>query len=100
MKTKVIFRKWNQGGDIIALFPEIPATVNPAHCLSYEHTGQHGTAHLSGVVANTRPATLGESADLARELEQIGYDLEPITRTPAGAFDLRRVEITRYYSAA
>jgi hypothetical protein len=100
MKTKVIFRKWKGTGDVIALFPEVPGTVNPAHCLSYERHGQHGAAHLAGVIANTRPASPEESADLARELERIGYELEPVTRTPGNAWDTRRVEISRYHSAA
>ncbi len=43
-ETKVIFRKWpkSQGGGVIALFPQLPASYSGHMCESYEHIGQHG----------------------------------------------------------
>ena len=77
-KTKVIFRKWNkeQGGEVIAVFPELPGDFNPYRtCLSYEHVGQHGAITLN-FSSWTLPASPAEYADLAKELESIGYNLD------------------------
>ena len=59
MKTKVIFRTFRKGGDVIAYFPEIPADRCPSHCMSYAHCGQHGAA-LAYWSGTTRPATPAE----------------------------------------
>lgn len=70
---KVIFRKFKDDGEIIALFPEEPGTTDPMACSSYMHVGQHGAAS-EGVVDATCPAREEEYADLLAELGQIGYD--------------------------
>lgn len=75
MKTKVIFRKW-KNGDIIALFPEEPGNHDASTCNSYEHSGQHGSAEPRYVIQATTPAKPAEYANLQRELERIGYDLD------------------------
>lgn len=96
--VKVIFRKWpaSQGGEILALFPEIPACPDGYHCQSYQHTGQHSAADLQGCIAATRPATVAESAALIRELESapFHYSLRIIARTPADAYRTRREALT------
>ena len=69
--TKVIFRKFKQGGDIIALFPE---QVNRLTVASYMHVGQHSDADYFGVISATIPATESEYANLLAELKSIGYD--------------------------
>lgn len=69
--TKVIFRKWSNG-DVIALFPEIPATDTPHHCMSYEHVGQHGAASPA-IVLDTVPAKPAEYQQLLFELRRVGY---------------------------
>ena len=53
--------------EVIALFPEIAATMNPNECLSYCHYGQHGAAMASG--HGWRLATEEEYAPLKKELE-------------------------------
>lgn len=70
---KVIFRKFKQGDDIIALFPE---QVNRANLMvgSYMHVGQHSDADYAGVIVATTPAKESEYADLLAELKSIGYD--------------------------
>lgn len=75
MSTKVIFRKL--GGEIIALFPELPGTSDPATCMSYMHTGQHAPArpYRLGI-----PATPEEYSALKAELESLGYVLEVVKR--------------------
>ena len=79
--TKVLFRKWNSGREIIALFPAIPGnTINRSnYCLSYEHLGQHGSACLD-LSPHTTPTKPHEYADLKRELEAICYSLRVVKR--------------------
>jgi hypothetical protein len=80
-RTTVVFRRWDDPtGDVIALFPEIPADINGQYCLSYEHFGQHGGADYRSVIANTVPAPAKEAARLAWELEMVGYRLQPVRR--------------------
>lgn len=76
-KTRVIFRKWDNG-DIIALFPDIP--THPGACLSYEHQGQHGGAQYKGVMQITIPAAEPEYRALQQELTHIGYILEIVDK--------------------
>lgn len=75
--TRVIFRKWRDTGEIIALFPEVIVTVGGL-CESYMQIGQHSGADYNYLVAGwygpTVPATPEEYADLLVELEEIGYD--------------------------
>jgi hypothetical protein len=78
--VKVIFRKFMaKDGEVYALFPEIPATSNPNECTVYAHHGQHGSG-LAGALPGTRLATEEEAAPLKRELERIGYKLDPVRR--------------------
>lgn len=77
-KTKVIFRKWKEDGDIIALFPELNhanGAANRGNIMSYMHVGQHGEASESLLRERSRlvTATEEEAADLKAELESIGY---------------------------
>jgi hypothetical protein len=76
----VVFRRWRDGGDIIALFPEVPADIFGRYCEAYEHIGQHGGADYHGVIQATVPVELHEAEDLAEELIRIGYRLRPIKR--------------------
>lgn len=69
--TEVVFRKFKQGGDIIALFPE---QTNRLMVGSYMHVGQHSDADYNGVISATTPATESEYAALLAELKSIGYD--------------------------
>lgn len=89
-KTLVIFRRWHDADNIIALFPEIPSDINGYYCEAYEHVGQHGGADYHGVVQASRPATDEEAASLAQELAQIGYNLQPIKRASHSIHERRR----------
>jgi len=73
-KTVVVFRKWKDNGDIIALFPNIEECHGC--CGSYEHVGQHGAADYTHCIKGTRPATPNESQSLLKELRGLGYNLE------------------------
>ncbi|MCY2987535.1 MAG: hypothetical protein NTY19_06685 [Planctomycetota bacterium] len=51
---KVVFRRWRDSGDIIALFSELPADRHGRYADSYEHIGQHGAADYLGVIPSIR----------------------------------------------
>lgn len=78
MKTKVIFRKFPDGG-IIALFPELPGTNNAGTCLNYMHEGQHGSGEAT--CNSTIPVRPKEYEDLYNELVNVvGYELIVVKR--------------------
>jgi hypothetical protein len=94
-KTRVIFRKFKKGGDIIALFPELPGTNKwYADCESYMHTGQHGAASID-IASVTKRAEPHEVAPLKKELEGIGYNLEVITKFTPQHLTARKRAIER-----
>ena len=66
--NRVIFRKWQDNGQIIAFFPD---QVNGQFIGSYMHIGQHSDAMYP---CATVPATPEEYAPLLKELVSIGYD--------------------------
>lgn len=72
MATTVIFRRW-ANGDVIALFPEIPASNDGRLCQSYEHIGQHAAADPVVVTCATTPAAPEEYGGLLNELIERGY---------------------------
>ena len=86
----VVFRKWKENGDVIALFPALPADLSGNHCDAYEHVGQHGGADYFGVIQQTTPCSSEQSADLATELRRIGYVLRPRRRASRAHHDARR----------
>lgn len=75
MKTIVVFRKFKDQGDIVALFPYEPWSGN-GDCASYQTIGQHGAADYTGCIKGSVPANESEYSSLKRELEQIGYNLD------------------------
>ena len=70
---KVIFRKFRDTQDVIALFPEIPADTNPDNFLSYQHVGQHGACSMF-INIITKPTTIEEATPLLNELKSLGYN--------------------------
>jgi len=95
-ETLVIFRRWRDSGNIIALFPELPSDYQGYFCDAYEHVGQHGGADYHGVIQATKPVSLEEAADLIRELERIGYRLKPIKRASYRHHEARRATARTY----
>ena len=90
MTDLVVFRKWRDTGDIIALFPELPSDLQGWYCDAYEHVGQHGGADFHGVIRATTPVEPEEATDLAQELTRIGYNLRPIKRASWRHHEKRR----------
>lgn len=74
MKVVVIFRRFKDGGDIIALFPKLSHNNNGL-CESYQHIGQHAGADYNYVIRASIPVKQHEYLPLAKELREIGYDL-------------------------
>jgi hypothetical protein len=77
LQTVVIFRKFKNRGDIIALFPNVPYAPQlypVTTIMSYMHLGQHGAADYYHVMDITVPAKPSEYDDLYKELVSIGYD--------------------------
>lgn len=72
--TPVLFRvdKRPECREVVAILPTLPA--NPGNFVCYAHMGQHGECSTAWLASCTRPASDKESADLARELKQVGYD--------------------------
>lgn len=73
--TPVIFRRFKDNGDVIALFPTIPSDPDGVYITSYQHVGQHGSASYHGVMVNSFPLYEPyEYAELLAELKNQGYD--------------------------
>jgi len=100
-EDKVIFRKFREGGNIVALFPEYAGSTDLQTCMSYMHIGQHSAASIGLLTSRntTRPAKPEEYADLLNELKQIGYNPKPITEVPRGAWSKRFAEVNRKKAA-
>lgn len=81
MATKVIFRKseWIDDGtmekwdEVVAVFPQEPATPDSAMMTCYAHMGQHG-ACTKDWYYKTKPAGPDEYMELWDELVRRGYD--------------------------
>jgi hypothetical protein len=92
-KTKVIFRKFTNGGDIIALFPELAGTNDyQADCLSYQHIGQHGAADCPYITTVTLLAKPEEYKSLQAELKSIGYNLAIVKRFSRKDLEARKFQ--------
>jgi len=89
-QTLVIFRRWRDTGDIIALFPELPSDCQGWFCDAYERVRQHGGADFHGVVQATKPVAVDDATDLIEELTRIGYRLKPIKRASQRVHESRR----------
>lgn len=97
MKTKVIFRKVKQEGEIIAVFPADAGDSNPYRtCSFYEHDGQHGAMSIDFMSA-TIPAKPNEYESLKAELESIGYDLRIVKRFNHKDLQERINQTKRYF---
>ena len=95
MVTRVIFRKFSEG-DIIALFPRIPGTLDYGSCAAYQHIGQHSSVDCQSVITYSKPAKPEEYRDLMEELVRIGYtELEVGKRCTYKDFQVRERQIVR-----
>lgn len=99
MTTPVIFRKWAKVGDIIALFPDIPADYAGLYCDSYMHVGQHGSANYDLILKSSVLATPEEYKELYDELVKVGYDdLKVCKRRTSKMYDEFMNEVYRLHN--
>lgn len=86
MADIVILRRWKgTRGDLIALFPEIPADEYGSEVSSYMHVGQHGAANYEHVISQTKPVLwwANDEMDFLNELQSLGYQTDVrARRTP------------------
>ena len=68
-KLNVVFRV-ESNGDVLAVFPSIPADYHGS-MLCYAHIGQHGGCSNNYYYRNTKPATPEQYAPLLNELRGI-----------------------------
>lgn len=89
LPISVVFRRWRDTGDVIALFPFLPASITQGQneCMSYMHVGQHGAAEYQHVIEATDPCdpTKNDCAALYLELQDRGYSLCVMTHEEACA---------------
>lgn len=71
-KTIVVFRIFED--QVVALFPEIPASNDSYSCSSYAHIGQHAAANYYFVIDHSKPAKPEEYKALKKELESPPYE--------------------------
>jgi hypothetical protein len=98
-KTDVVFRCDKHGdfkGVVFALFPHEVSTPDGSVTF-YTHVGQHGSADYRGCISKSRMATEQEYADLKKEMESIGYDLNIVKKQNYDKFlaDYKRVRGTK-----
>ncbi len=77
-KTDVVFRKF-KGGEIIALLVHECCGHNGG-VVSYMHIGQHSDADYNHVLSMTKIATEEEFDALKKEMENIGYQINPVKK--------------------
>ena len=90
METTIVIFRWEREGGVFALFPELPADNYGTYCTSFQHIGQHCAADYHGCIAQSRPATPAEYADLFEELELRGYHLDVRQRATPIMHERRR----------
>jgi len=82
MKTKVIYRKFKDGEEIIAVFPELSYpgfTSKKGLVMDYMFVGQHGECEYNTIMKMTTIAFPKDYEVLKAQLEDLGYDLEITT---------------------
>ena len=79
VKIDVMFRKYKDSGDILAVFPHDIADFK-YNVTCYERVGQHGAGDYNACLDLTVPALPNEYRALQRELISIGYDLNIVKR--------------------
>lgn len=94
LPTKVVFKKFKRGGDVIALFTQEPGTWDPHTCQIYQHAGQHGDMDMrhKSLLTTCPPK---EYAALKAELESIGYTLVVYQNITAGDMRIRENKLRR-----
>lgn len=86
----VVFRRWKDTGDLVAVFPEIPADDLGRYCFAYDETGTQTAAEYEEIIQDTTPVTPTEYGRFAHELTMLGYDLQPVLEASHQHHERRR----------
>lgn len=90
--VKVIFRKYrNKEGEVIAVFPQIPADSYGYMMQCYVHNGQHVSADYGHILNKTRRATPEEYAPLKREMESAPFNYRLTVALKSGQGDVQKL---------
>jgi len=76
-KTDIIFRVFKK--EVIALFPH-EVCDRQGNVTSYQHLGQHSGADYRHIIQNSKKATEQEYKNLKKEMENLGYSLNLVSR--------------------
>lgn len=90
METTVVIFRVDREGVVFALFPELPSDYQGFYCTCYQQVGQHCAADYYGCIANSRPATPAEYAELFAELQRRGCEMEIRQRVSSAMHERRR----------
>lgn len=90
MTDVVVFRRWKDTGDLVAIFPELSADEQGQNCLAHDEIGQQVAADYDQFIEDTTPVTERESGRFAHELTLLGYDLQPIGQASERHHERRR----------
>lgn len=93
--TKVIFRMI--AGQVIALFPEIPAAFSSVDCLYY-FSGQYGTCNFQNTLLRSSPCKADDYVDTYQQLIHLRYNLLVISCTREDENILSKERHQRYES--
>jgi len=86
----VIFRRWKDTGDVVAIFPALPADEAGRYCQSYDETGQQIAVEYEDIFEDTVGASPTEYSRLAHELAMLGYRLRPVQQATQEMHERRR----------
>lgn len=92
--TKVLFRKYTESGEIIAIMPNVAGDPDGDTCVAYAAAGGFYHADLDTVIGNTKPAEAGEYNRLKVALgkEDTIDHLTVLGKKPAGSKDFRKAD--------
>lgn len=80
-EIEVVFRKYPEDGQIVAVFPYIIGNADQRTITTYAFGEGHGQAHYNRVIWSTSLATKEESEPLRKHLElAVGYRVKRIVR--------------------
>ena len=86
---KVAFREFKSNGEVIAIFPELPADLTGKYCVSYMSIGQHEECDPVFILKVTKPTE--NYQDLLKMIEQIyDTDIEVIKRINRECYIIER----------
>jgi hypothetical protein len=82
VKVDVVFRvdkSRDFSGEVFALFPHVCCNHN-GNVTSYQHVGQHSSANYNYCLGLSKPASPTQYADLKKELEGLGYEINVVKK--------------------